>query len=83
MEDVGLFYGHLVYIFFGQLVHFMVICKKNPVLVCCTKKNLATLVVGSRTLKFVFAIFRANFSSLASSPCAGNNSVSDVLEPKL
>jgi hypothetical protein len=45
MEDVGLFYGYLVYftaiwymyVFRGHLVNF-------PVLVCCTKKNLATLV---------------------------------------
>jgi hypothetical protein len=48
MEDVGKFYGHLVYfasiwyilwpfgIFYGYLVLF-------PVLVCCTKNNLATL----------------------------------------
>jgi hypothetical protein len=49
MEDVGIFYGHLVHftafgyilwpfsIFFGHLVYF-------SVLVYCTKKNLATLV---------------------------------------
>jgi hypothetical protein len=49
MEDVGIFYGNLVYftaiwyilcpfgISYGYLVFF-------PVLVCCTKKNLATLV---------------------------------------
>jgi hypothetical protein len=50
MEDVGIFYGHSVYfmaiwyilwlfgIFYGYLVYF------SPVLVCCTEKNLATLV---------------------------------------
>jgi hypothetical protein len=49
MEDVGIFYGHLVYftaisyilwtfgIFYGNLVHF------PPVLVYCTEKNLAAL----------------------------------------
>jgi hypothetical protein len=49
MEYVGLFYGHWVYfvviwsillpcgIFNGYLVYF-------PVLVCCTKKYLATLM---------------------------------------
>jgi hypothetical protein len=31
-------------IFYSHLVHFMFIWKKNPVLVSCTKKNLATLV---------------------------------------
>jgi hypothetical protein len=43
MEDVGIFYGHLVYFMaiwsilwlFGIFFH---------VLVCCPKKNLATLV---------------------------------------
>jgi hypothetical protein len=49
MEDVGILYVHWVYltvflvviliyfdVCYGHLVHF-------PVLVCCTKKNLATL----------------------------------------
>jgi hypothetical protein len=36
---VYIFYGHLVYIFYGHLVYFGVI----SVMVCCTKKNLATL----------------------------------------
>jgi hypothetical protein len=49
MEDVGIFYGHLVYFIaikniFGNLVNFMVIWHIFPILVCCTKKNLATLV---------------------------------------
>jgi hypothetical protein len=55
MEDVGIFYGHLVYFmadwyiletigkFYGHLVHFLVIWFIFPVLVCCTRKNLATL----------------------------------------
>jgi hypothetical protein len=37
MEDVGLFYDHLV--------HFVGIWYIFPILVCCTKKNLATLLV--------------------------------------
>jgi hypothetical protein len=49
MEDVGVFYGHVVFTaiwyiswnfgtFYGYLVYFF------PVLVCCPKKNLATLI---------------------------------------
>jgi hypothetical protein len=44
MEDVGIFYGHLV--------HFMVIF---PVLVFCSKKNLATLL-RSKTSKRDFGL---------------------------
>jgi hypothetical protein len=40
MEVVGLFYGHLVYV--------MVVWYIFPVLVYCTKKNLATPVVSER-----------------------------------
>jgi hypothetical protein len=48
-EDVDTFYCHLVYlrpfgIFCCDLVNFMVILCIFPVLVCCTKKNLATLI---------------------------------------
>jgi hypothetical protein len=55
MEDVGIFYGHLVYfmavwhilhlfgIFIGISVHF-------TVLVSCTKINLATLIISDRWL---------------------------------
>jgi hypothetical protein len=49
MEDDGIFYGHLVqftvfcYIY-GHLVQFVVIWCIFPVLVFCTKKNMATLV---------------------------------------
>jgi hypothetical protein len=32
-------------IFYDHLVHFVLICYIFPVLVLCTKKNLATLVV--------------------------------------
>jgi hypothetical protein len=51
MEEVGIFYGHLIYFtpiwytyFGGHLLYFMVICYIFPFLVRCTKKNLATLV---------------------------------------
>jgi hypothetical protein len=50
LEDVGIFYGHLVFlrlfgilcdhfffVLFGLFFHF---------LVCCTKKNLATLIAS-------------------------------------
>jgi hypothetical protein len=58
-EFVGIFYGRLVYFtgmyvignFYGHLVHFVAIWyilwpfgMFSPVLVCCTKKNLATLI---------------------------------------
>jgi hypothetical protein len=37
LRPIGIFYGHLVY--------FLVVWYIFPVLVCCTKKNLATLVI--------------------------------------
>jgi hypothetical protein len=52
MEDVGIFYGHLVYfmairfilwqfsIFYAHLVYFGVIWYICPVLVSCTKKKI-------------------------------------------
>jgi hypothetical protein len=51
-KDVGIVYGHLVhftvfYIFYGHLVHKVrgnLLYIYFPVLVFCTKKNLATLV---------------------------------------
>jgi hypothetical protein len=45
MEDVGILYGHLVYLqlFWYVLWLFGIFF---PVLVCCTKKNLATLGRG-------------------------------------
>jgi hypothetical protein len=40
----GIFYGYLVYFMATYLVYFMVIWYIfSPVLVCCTKKNRATL----------------------------------------
>jgi hypothetical protein len=55
MEDVDMFYGHSIYIFYGQLVctYINSIAIRYilwsfgvyiPVLVFCTKKNLATLM---------------------------------------
>jgi hypothetical protein len=57
MEYVGIFYGHLVYFRYshlvflrpigcGYLVYVMAVWYIFPVLVCCTNKNLATLVGG-------------------------------------
>jgi hypothetical protein len=53
MEHVGIFYGHLVYISYG---HFGVPILWSfgiffPVLVCCNKKNLATLLMSRVLLK--------------------------------
>jgi hypothetical protein len=48
MEDVGIFNGHLVYFvaICGNFVYF------SPVLVCCTKKQLATLGGGKKSILF-------------------------------
>jgi hypothetical protein len=48
MENIGIVYGHLGYlrpfgIFCSHLLHFRTIWYIFPVLVSCTKKNLATL----------------------------------------
>jgi hypothetical protein len=49
MEDVGIFYGHLVhFMVFCYILWTLVIVRGNlviffPVVVFCTKKNLATL----------------------------------------
>jgi hypothetical protein len=40
----GIFYGNLVYIFYGHMVCFPRFGTFLPVLVCCTNKNLATLL---------------------------------------
>jgi hypothetical protein len=64
MDDVGKFYGHFVYftaiwyryIFYSHVVHFMAIWYIFPVLVCCTKENLATLM---RTFKTLLNRFKA------------------------
>jgi hypothetical protein len=49
MEDVGIFLAiwsilRQFGLFYGNLVYFVVIWYIFTVLVCCTKKNLATLV---------------------------------------
>jgi hypothetical protein len=44
MEDVDSFYSHLAYIFCFHLVYLWSFGRFFPVLVSCTKKNLATLV---------------------------------------
>jgi hypothetical protein len=47
MEDVDIFYGHLVYFTAIRNILWplgMVVWYVFPLLVCCTKKNLATLV---------------------------------------
>jgi hypothetical protein len=48
--QLGIFFGHLVYYTAiwsscGLWEYFMVICYIFPVLACCTKKNLATLLI--------------------------------------
>jgi hypothetical protein len=52
--DINVRYGHLEYVFYGHLGYFMTIWYNMcsfatffPVLVSCTKKNLATLVQES------------------------------------
>jgi hypothetical protein len=42
--DLWHFKGHLMYVFNGHLIYFVVVYIYLPILVlCCTKKNLATL----------------------------------------
>jgi hypothetical protein len=53
MEDLGMFYGHLVYFItiwyiLCQFGIFMVIWYSFPVLVSCTTKNLATLLENKK-----------------------------------
>jgi hypothetical protein len=43
-------FGYLVYVVCCHLVYFLVIWYIFPVLVCCTKKNLATLAVAAAIL---------------------------------
>jgi hypothetical protein len=54
--DVGILYGHLVFFRYlcnvGHSVYFMVIWYIFYVLVCCTKRNLATLLRISYACKF-------------------------------
>jgi hypothetical protein len=66
MEDVGIFYGHLVHFtvfcyILWTFSNFVVIGYIFPVLVFCTKKNLATMVArgGEQTrglsISFIFS----------------------------
>jgi hypothetical protein len=67
MEDVGIFYGHLIYftaiwyfllpsgIFYGHLVYI------SPVLVCCITRNLATLVHMEAVSAPVASFFQPEF----------------------
>jgi hypothetical protein len=53
MEDVGVLYGHLIYFsaiwyIFRPFGIIYVFCIIIPVLVCCPKKNLATLIGGKK-----------------------------------
>jgi hypothetical protein len=62
LENVDIFYGHLVYvftvgIFYDHQVHFCLFGTLFPVWVPCTKKNLATLD-ASRDIKLVFGVTR-------------------------
>jgi hypothetical protein len=63
IENIGTFYGHYIGLFCGHLVYFVAIWYilwllgiLFPVLMCCTKKNLATLIyaanVGACLLKY-------------------------------
>jgi hypothetical protein len=50
LRPIGIFYGHFV--------HFVVVWYIFPVLVCCTKKNLATLIFfGGKSLSGEFPTF--------------------------
>jgi hypothetical protein len=56
MANLGICCDHFVYftpleIIYGRLVYFVVIWSFLPVLVFCTKKNLATLVLILRIFK--------------------------------
>jgi hypothetical protein len=48
-ENAGIFNGHLEYFtaiasLYGLVVYFLVMMHISPVLVCCAKKSLATLL---------------------------------------
>jgi hypothetical protein len=54
MEDVGIFYGQLVYIVAIWYI-LWIFGLFFPVLVCCIKKNLATLQVMMKTYKNILS----------------------------
>jgi hypothetical protein len=66
IEDAGIFYGHEAYfgIFCGRLVHLWLFGTFFPVLVCCSKKNLA-----SRMESFTFRERDRNNSSSSEQGC--------------
>jgi hypothetical protein len=70
LPPFGIFCGNLVYfmalwyslwqfgIFYGNLVYFMVIWYIFPLLVCCIKVNLATLIPASKSIHLLhFNVF--------------------------
>jgi hypothetical protein len=67
--------GHLVYVFNGHLVYFEVIFGIFfPVLVCCTKENLATLAITrsdavSHVLNFLSSFLPLAFFNPLSPTC--------------
>jgi hypothetical protein len=77
MKNAGIFYGHLVYLFYGQLVYytaiwyisrpFSIVCVLfgyiSPVLVCRTKKNLASPVGCDAAWANISATQLKNFSA--------------------
>jgi hypothetical protein len=79
MEDVGTFYDHLVYfattwyslwpfgIFYGHLAYIYIFW------VCCTKKNLATLVSTFHSLL-------SNFSTLPNRELAQRSVLQNLLK---
>jgi hypothetical protein len=55
IEEVGIFYGHLVHfrtfdLFYGRLAYFVVIWYIFPVLVCCTRKIWQPCFQGTKLL---------------------------------
>jgi hypothetical protein len=81
MEDIGIFYGNLVYFMlvlyilcmafwyiYGNLVHF-------PILVSCSKKNLATL---PQTALIGPLYLNSSFENSTVDICAEMSSATDV-----
>jgi hypothetical protein len=102
IENVGIFYGHLVYfkavwsilwpfgIFYDHLIYFMAIWYIFPVLVCCIKKNLATLRAVLKNFlpqtlpsgerkgflnKLCFFRFRAGLPDFSCRTCQNENNI--------
>jgi hypothetical protein len=60
LQPFGLFYVYLVYLA-TYLVYVMAICYIFPVLVCCTKKNLATLLAANSIANFKAGLAHSSF----------------------